>query len=189
MGDVKRAQPPYDADAKRACGSRSVNARCCARRAVATALGFALRPQPRCADPSHSPANQKGWCRTVSQLQGSLHATLSCFPDHGQVVLSFACSVASLSLSPSHYLPGRPCLRRGILADYLFGRGSPSTWCAGRTTVHGAPSATPPLGAQRGITLPRCKFGWHRCCTEMQQTLGAGHTEERWQRGSRPTTQ
>ena len=145
--------------------------------------------RPRCADQSHSPANEKGWCRTVFQLQGSLHATLSCFPDHGQVVLSFACSVTSLSLFPSHYLPGRPCLRRGVLADYLFGRGSPSTWCAGRTTVHGAPSATPPLGAQRGITLPRWKFAWHRCCTEMQQSPGAGHTEERWQRGSRPTTQ
>ena len=99
----------------------------------------------------------KGWSRAVSPLQRSLHATLGCFPDHWQVVLSFACSVASLSLSPSHYLPGRPRLRRGVLADYLFGKGSPSTWCAGRTTVHGAPSATPPFGAQRGITLPRCK--------------------------------
>ena len=98
----------------------------------------------------------KGWSRAVSPLQGSLHATLGCCPDHWQVVLSFACSLASLSLSPSHYLPGHPRLRRGVLADYLFGKGSPSTWCTGRTTVHGAPSATPPFGAQRGITLPRC---------------------------------
>ena len=99
----------------------------------------------------------QNWSCSDSPLQRSLYSTLGCFPDHWQVVLSFACSVASLSLSPSHYLPGRPRLRRGVLADYLFGKGSPSTWCAGRTTVHGAPATTPPFGAQRGITLPRCK--------------------------------
>jgi len=97
----------------------------------------------------------KDWSCTICPQQGSLHATLGCFPDHCQVVLSFACSVASLSLSPSHYLPGHPHLRRGVLADYLFGKGSPSTWFAGHTTVHGAPSAKPPYGAQGGITLPR----------------------------------
>ncbi|MEC7236316.1 MAG: hypothetical protein VXV86_06530, partial [Verrucomicrobiota bacterium] len=34
-----------------------------------------------------------------------------------QVVLSSACSVASLGRFPSHYLPGRPRLRKGVLAD------------------------------------------------------------------------
>ena len=47
-----------------------------------------------------------------------------------QVVLSSACSVASLSRFPSHYLPGHPHLREGALAAYLFCQGSPSTWCA-----------------------------------------------------------
>ena len=120
-----------------------------------------------------SSCKAKGWSRTVSPLQGSLHATLGCFPDHWQVVLSFACSVASLSLSPSRYLPGRPRLRRGVLADYLFGKGSPSTWCAGRTTVHGAPSATLPFGAQRGITLSRCPLTAHRLDQECKQNAHA----------------
>ena len=72
-----------------------------------------------------------------------------------QVVLSSACSVASLSRFPSHYLPGHPHLREGALAAYLFGQGSPSTWCTGRTAVHDTPSAKLPCGAQRGVTLPR----------------------------------
>ena len=75
-----------------------------------------------------------------------------------QVVLSSACFVANLSRYPSHYLPGHPHLREGSLADYLFGRGSPSTWCAGRTAVHATSSATPPFRAQRGMTLPRCSY-------------------------------
>ena len=72
-----------------------------------------------------------------------------------QVVLSSACSVASLSRFPSHYLPGHPHVREGALAAYLFGQGSPSTWCTGRTAVHDTPSAKLPCGAQRGVTLPR----------------------------------
>ena len=44
-----------------------------------------------------------------------------------QVVLSSACSVASLSRFPSHYLPGHLHLREGALADYPFGKGNPST--------------------------------------------------------------
>ena len=71
-----------------------------------------------------------------------------------QVVLSSACSVASLSRFPSHYLPGRPHLREDALADYLFGQGSPSTWFTGLTPVHDIPSAKLPFGAQRGVTLP-----------------------------------
>ena len=75
-----------------------------------------------------------------------------------QVVLSSACSVASLSRFPSHYLPGHPHLREGALAAYLFGQGSPSTWFTGLTVVHDTPSAKLPCGAQRGMTLPRCTF-------------------------------
>jgi hypothetical protein len=74
-----------------------------------------------------------------------------------QVVLSSACSVASLSRCPSHYLPGHPHLRGDALADCLFGRGSPSTWCAGHRPLHDTPSVKPPFGAQRSMTLPR----WH----------------------------
>ena len=57
-----------------------------------------------------------------------------------QVVLSSACSVASLGRFPSHYLPGRLCLRPGVLADHLFGWGIPSTRQAGHETVHNASS-------------------------------------------------
>ena len=72
-----------------------------------------------------------------------------------QVVLSSACSVASLSRFPSHYLPGHLHLREGALAAYPFGKGNPSTWCAGRAAVRNTPSTKLPYGAQRGITLPR----------------------------------
>ena len=72
-----------------------------------------------------------------------------------QVVLSSACSVASLSRFPNHYLPGHPHLREGALAAYLFGQGSPPTWCAELTAVHSTPSAQLPCGAQRGVTFPR----------------------------------
>ena len=72
-----------------------------------------------------------------------------------QVVLSFACSVTSLSRFPSHYLPGHPPLREDALAAHLFGLDSPSTWLAGRTTLHDTPSVTIPLGTQRGVDLPR----------------------------------
>ncbi len=75
-----------------------------------------------------------------------------------QVVLSSACSVASLSRFPSHYLPGHPHLREDALADYLFGQGSPSTWFTGLTPVHDTPSAKLPFGAQRGVTLPRYNY-------------------------------
>ena len=75
-----------------------------------------------------------------------------------RVVLSSACSVASLSRYPSHYLPGHPHLRGDALADYPFGRGNPSTWRAGRTPFHDVTSAKPPSGAQRSMTLPRCNL-------------------------------
>ena len=71
-----------------------------------------------------------------------------------QVVLSSACSVASLGRFPSHYLPGRLCLRPGVLADHLFGWGIPSTRQAGHETVHNASSAKSLYRAQGGMTLP-----------------------------------
>ena len=75
-----------------------------------------------------------------------------------QVVLSSACSVASLSRLPDYYLPGHPYLREGALADYPFGRGNPSTWCEGHTAVRDTPSPNLPFGAQRCMTLP--KYNW-----------------------------
>ena len=45
-----------------------------------------------------------------------------------QVAPSFACSVASLSRSPGHQLPGCHSLHCGILTDYQLGWGRPSTW-------------------------------------------------------------
>ena len=77
-----------------------------------------------------------------------------------QVVLSSACSVASLGRFPSHYLPGRPHLRRGVLADHLFGWGIPSTRQAGHATVHSASSVKSPCGAQGGMTLPNENAVW-----------------------------
>ena len=71
-----------------------------------------------------------------------------------QVVLSSACSVASLGRFPSHYLPGRLCLRPGVLAAHLFGWGIPSTRQAGHETVHSAPSSKSLFRAQGGMTLP-----------------------------------
>ena len=71
-----------------------------------------------------------------------------------QVVLSSACSVASLGRFPSHYLPGRLCLRPGVLADHLFGWGIPSTRQAGHETVHNASSVKSLFRAQGGMTLP-----------------------------------
>jgi hypothetical protein len=76
-----------------------------------------------------------------------------------QVVLSSACSVASLGRFPSHYLPGRPHLRKGVLADHLFGWGIPSTRQAGHVTVHSASSVKSPCGAQGGMTLPNRNIG------------------------------
>ena len=74
-----------------------------------------------------------------------------------QVVLSSACSVASLGRFPSHYLPGRPHLRMGVLADHLFGWGIPSTRQAGHAKVHSASSIKSPYRAQGDMTLPNRK--------------------------------
>jgi len=95
-------------------------------------------------------------CRFREAEVTAFHSGL-CSHQPLQVVFSSACSVASLSRCPNHYLPGHPHLRGDALADYLFGKGSPSTWCAGRTPLHDTPSVKPPFGAQRSMTLPR----WH----------------------------
>ena len=70
-----------------------------------------------------------------------------------QVALSFACSVASLSHSPSLQLPGWHSLHRGSLADYLLGWGSTYTCAAGLTGLQHPPMTNLPEG-QQGF-LPR----------------------------------
>ena len=52
-----------------------------------------------------------------------------------QVALSFACSVASLSHSPSFQLPGWHGLHHGSLADYVLGWGRTSTCTTGHTEL------------------------------------------------------
>ena len=89
-----------------------------------------------------------------------------------QVVLSSACSVASLGRFPSHYLPGRLCLRPGVLADHLFGWGIPSTRQAGRETVHNASSVKSLYRAQGGMTLPNEK-NLLKSWTKLAARLGA----------------
>ena len=106
----------------------------------------------------HEPKQKKAGVVPLVHCRGLCIPLWAVFPPL-QVVLSSACSVASLSRFPSHYLPGHPHLREGALAAYLFGQGSPSTWFTGLTAVHDTPSAKLPCGAQRGMTLPRCTFG------------------------------
>ena len=65
-----------------------------------------------------------------------------------QVALSFACSVASLSLSPSFQLPGWHSLHRGSLADYLLGWGRTSTCTTGHTELQHTPTPRTPDGLQ-----------------------------------------
>ena len=89
-----------------------------------------------------------------------------------QVELSSACSVASLGRFPSHYLPGRLCLRPGVLADHLFGWGIPSTRQAGRETVHNASSVKSLYRAQGGMTLPNEK-NLLKSWTKLAARLGA----------------
>ena len=98
----------------------------------------------------------KGWSRAAGPPRGHWSPLWAVIPPL-QVVLSSACSVASLGRFPSHYLPGRPSLRQGVLAAHLFGWGIPSTRLAGHVTVHNASSAKSPCGAQGGVTLPNDK--------------------------------
>ena len=87
----------------------------------------------------------------VLRCRGHCNPLWAVFPPL-QVVLSFACSVASLSRCPSHYLPGHHHLRGGDLADYPFGRGNPSTWLAARTALRDTPSVI--SGGNREFEVP-----------------------------------
>ena len=59
---------------------------------------------------------------------------------------SFACSVASLSQSPLHYLPGHYRLRGAAPAECCLGQDKPSTWHAGRSDVPSTAAALPHSG-------------------------------------------
>ena len=72
-----------------------------------------------------------------------------------QVALSFACSVASLSHSPSLQLPGGHGLHHGHLADYLLGWGSTSTCTAGHTELQRTPITKAPKGYRNTSTPKR----------------------------------
>ena len=94
-------------------------------------------PLLRGAAPTHAAHHNKG--AVVHLVPGSGHCgTFSSTVPPLQVALSFACSVASLSHSPSLQLPGWHGLHHGSLADYLLGWGRASTCLAGlaRTPVH-----------------------------------------------------
>ena len=65
-----------------------------------------------------------------------------------QVALSFACSVASLSHSPSFQLPGWHSLHCGSLADYLLGWDRASTCTAGHIELQHVPMSKLPCGLQ-----------------------------------------
>ena len=65
---------------------------------------------------------------------------------------SFACSVASLSQYPRHYLPGHCGLRHVDPAGCHLGWDRPSTWRAAHDTVPNTPANHPPLGLQDAVT-------------------------------------
>ena len=66
-----------------------------------------------------------------------------------QVAPSFACSVASLSQSPGHQLPGCHNLHCGILTDYQLGWGRPSTWFARHADAPSRSNTLVPKGDRR----------------------------------------
>ena len=88
-----------------------------------------------------------------------------------QVALSFACSVASLSHSPSFQLPGWHSLHCGSLADYLLGWGRASTCTAGHTELQCTSMPKLPCGIQE---LPPSthddNFLAHACLATSLQT-------------------
>ncbi len=89
-----------------------------------------------------------------------------------QVAPSFACSVASLSRSPGHQLPGCHSLRRVILADYLLGQGGPSTCLAGHGMFQSTPTPNSHQGNRRLDTPSKrslvclCDV-WHACNSQV----------------------
>ena len=77
-----------------------------------------------------------------------------------RTLLSFACSVASLSRCPSHYPPGHHSLRRAALAECPLGQGKPSTRPEGhdestytsQTSFHSDDRRTWPLPADEKVS-------------------------------------
>ena len=94
----------------------------------------------------------KGTVAHLTLSSGHCTAFSSTFPPL-QVALSFACSVASLSLSPSFQLPGWHYLRGGTLADYLLGWGRASTCKAGHTKLWCTSIPKAPSGVQELLPL------------------------------------
>ena len=123
--------------------------------AAAFACLLGRPPPPRTGHHAHSKqiAEEKAGVALLIRHRGHCEPLWAVIPPL-QVELSSACSVASLGRFPSHYLPGRLCLRPGVLADHLFGWGIPSTRQAGHETVHNASSVKSLFRAQGGMTLP-----------------------------------
>ena len=108
-----------------------------------------------------------------------------------QVALSFACSVASLSHSPSFQLPGWHRLHGGSLADYLLGWGRASTCTAGRAGLQCASMPKLPCGPQElppsnQVVAQLAPVAWFSCgvgmvpercpCRYDATILADGHT-------------
>ena len=108
-----------------------------------------------------------------------------------QVALSFACSVASLSHSPSFQLPGWHRLHGGSLADYLLGWGRASTCTAGRAGLQCASMPKLPCGPQElppsnQVVAQLAPVAWFSCgvgmvpercpCRYAATILADGHT-------------
>ena len=75
-----------------------------------------------------------------------------------QVVLSFACSVASLSRFPSHYLPCQLRLPETATADYLFDKGQPiHAACRTFNSPWHSLSHTPVRGTEKHCH-PQCHY-------------------------------
>jgi len=70
----------------------------------------------------------------------------------------FACSVASLSRSPCHYLPGHHSLRRAALVECPLGQGKPSTQPVGHSADTHTPSASPHSGDRKAQPSPAGQF-------------------------------
>ena len=113
-----------------------------------------------------------------------------------QVAPSFACSVASLSQSPGHQLPGCHSLHCGILTDYQLGWGRPSTWFTRHADAPSRSNTLFPKGDRRMDTpsgRPSLSYvGWYlqgRGTSIMER--GAGRLENgffrRWGATARTT--
>jgi hypothetical protein len=68
------------------------------------------------------------------------------------VACSFACSVASLSLVPDHYLPGHHNLQFKVVADHQFDSGELSSICA--VALIELQMSPPPFPDGTGVELP-----------------------------------